>query len=126
MAHYFMGPQILAKTGSTGANTHDGVWVPSGASRFCAQFINEVLGATPTVDFIFQGSVDGGATWYAIPYVTAATDTLAVAAITVTGLGGSVVWLDLSGGSRFFSKIRCVTTNNTNVTYRAELYCEVL
>jgi len=126
VAHYFNGPQVLAPAGSTGNKTLAGVWVQPGASRFCMQFVNEVLGATPTVDFQFQGSVDGGTTWTAVPYVTAASNTLATAAVTVTGLGATVLWMDLAVFSRFFSMFRCVTTNNTNVTYRAELYTEVV
>ena len=120
----FVGPKNLAPTGTTGANTHQSVFVEPGTRGLAAQFVVEVIGGTPTVTFLFQGSFDN-VNFYPIPYFTAANDTVSAAGIAVTSVAGSVVYLDTAGGSRFFEWVRCVTTSNTNVTYRAELYCNV-
>ena len=112
---------ILAPSGSTGNIT--GASTDSGPAPgpICCQFVVEAVGATPTVTFKFQGSVDD-TNWYDLAYFTDSSDTKATAAITVTGTGGSVVFLDTVNSGRMYSGYRVVTTANTNVTFRAELY----
>lgn len=112
---------ILAPSGSTGDNTHDPVGAGTGPSRVCCQFVVEDAGGTPTVDWKLQGSVDG-ANWYDVEYVTDASDSAAADAITVTDPGAQVIFLDVAGGSRFYLAYRLVTSSNTNITYRGELY----
>jgi len=85
------------------------------------QFVVEAAGATPTVTFKYQGSLDG-TNWYDLIYYSDANDTLSVATRVVTAVGASVQWLDTGNGSRLYRYYRVVTTADTNVTYRAELY----
>ena len=114
--------QTLAPTGTTGNNTHTAVPASNG-SRFGVQFVVEAAGATPTVTWKVQGSFDGK-NWYDLEYVTDASDTGAAATRTATAVGAQAEWLDLAGGSRFYSQFRLVTTANTNITYRGELYVQ--
>lgn len=111
----------LAATGTTGNNTHTGVDSGPAPGPIACQFVVEAVGATPTVTFKFQGSLDG-TNWYDLAYFTDASDTLSVATRTVTATGASVNFLDTVNSGRMYNKFRCVTTSNTNVTYRAELY----
>lgn len=118
-----LGRKPLAATGSTGNNTHDSVEViPGLGDQIGFQFAVEAVGATPTVTFTYQGSFDN-VNFYNIPYVLTTTAVEAVAGIAVTTVGTSIQWLALSN-VRQFRFYRCVTTANTNVTYRAELWCE--
>lgn len=110
----------LAKTGSTGNNTHGAQGAEAFSDVVAFQFVVEVAGATPTVTFKFQGSIDGN-NWYDIPYVTEASAVESQAARTVTAVGAYIEWLALTQ-NRVFRYFRCVTTANTNITYRAELY----
>lgn len=115
----------LAPTGSTGNNTHSGVGVGSGdvAGQVGFQFVVEAIGATPTITWKVQGSLDG-LTWFDVFYVTTATDTPATAAIVATTVSTVAVWLSNGGASRFYSQYRVVTSANTNVTYHAEMYVQ--
>ena len=85
------------------------------------QFVVEVIGATPTVTFKYQASLDN-VNWYDLVYFTDANDTLSVATRVVTTVGASVQWLDTGNSSRLYRYYRLVTSANTNVTYRGELY----
>ena len=114
------GPILLANAGSTGNVTGATVNAPASITQACFQFVVEAVGATPTVTFKFQGSLDG-TNWYDIPYVLASTDTLSQATQTVTAVGASISWLS-QVGFRYFTAYRVVTTANTNVTFRAELW----
>lgn len=114
---------VLAAAGSTGNNTHALAGVGAAADRIGVQFVVEAIGATPTVTWKVQGSLDG-VNWYDVVYYTDALDTLAVAARTATTVSAQVEWLDLGGGSRFYDDIRVITSSNTNVTYRCELYVQ--
>lgn len=115
----------LAATGTTGNNTHSGVRLPDDAARVAFSLIAEAIGSTPTVSWVIEVSMDGmdvtdaNSTWVAMPYVTIASDSLAVIAVVVTTVSRSTVFLD-DAGSRFFRKARLKTTLNTNVTYRGE------
>lgn len=112
--------QSLAPTGTTGNNTHPGVQA-TGAVRVAVQFVVEVAGSTPTVTWKVQGSLDGS-NWYDCEYMSDSSDTGAATTRTATAVGAQTEWLDLAGGSRFYSQYRMVTSSNTNVTYRGELY----
>lgn len=118
---------ILAPTGSTGNNTHASAVAPESAEEFVFKFVVEAVGATPTVTYKFQGSPDTGdvndanAAWFDVLYTTDATDTAAVATRAATAVGSQVEYLD-HPEMRTYRRFRCVTSANTNVTYRAEVY----
>lgn len=113
----------LAPPGSTGNNTHALTGAGSIADRIAVQFVVEAIGATPTVTWKVQGSLDG-INWYDVEYVSDSSDTGAAATRTATTVSSQVEWLDLAGSSRFYDDIRLITSANTNVTYRAELYVQ--
>ena len=120
--------QYLAAAGTTGNNT--GAWVglltADDVEAVGFQFVVEAAGATPTVTWKIQGSLDG-TNAYDIAYVTDATDTSAVATRTATATGAQVNFLNKGPGeSRAYKYYRVVTTSNTNITYRCEMwaYCE--
>lgn len=114
---YILNP--LAAAGSTGNTTHNSVALDA-METIGFQFVVEAVGGTPTVTFKFQGSPDN-VNWYDVAYVTDASDTLSVAARTVTATGGSIQFLS-NPVARRYKYYRCVTSANTNVTYRAESY----
>lgn len=117
----FSGPTLLAPAGSTGNNTHAAKGAsPGDSSKHAFQFVIEAVGGTPTVTFKVQGSFDG-TNWFDVAYVTDASDTLAVTALTKTGVGAYLVFV-ANPAARFYSQFRLVTSANTNVTYRCELY----
>lgn len=97
--------------------------IPQGSSnaQVACQFVVEAAGATPTVTFKVQGSLDG-TNWYDLMYVTDASDTASAAGRTVTAVGASVNFLDVANGARQYTQFRLVTSANTNITYRGELY----
>lgn len=109
----------LAPTGSVGNNTHAAVTISS-FGEIAFQFVVEVAGATPTVTYKFQGTEDG-VNWYDLTYVTDATDAAAQAARTATAVGAQIEFLD-NPAERHYVQFRCVTSLNTNVTYRAEAW----
>lgn len=109
----------LADSGSTGDVTHTGVRMAN-YETLALCFEVESIGATPTVDFKFQGSLDG-TNWYDLSYVTDASDTAAVAARTVTAVG-QFIQFPSNVVSRRYQFIRLVTASNTNVTYTAYAY----
>lgn len=119
-----IGKSLLAPAGSTGNNTHTAVQYARGGDLgwVAFQFVVEAVGATPTVTFKFQGSLDN-VNWYDILYVTDGSDTASAATRAVTAVGASLAYLDNSQ-VRQYKFFRCVTTANTNVTYHAELYAE--
>lgn len=116
------GPKSLAPAGSTGSQTHAGTIAESNGSAVAFQFFVEVIGATPTVTFKYQGSLDG-LTWTDVTYVSVTTDTLATATQTVTAVGTTVNFLQNSG-VRNWNYFRLVTSANTNVTYSAEVWVQ--
>jgi hypothetical protein len=124
-------PQIreytLAATATTGNNTHTSVAVNEDAESVAMRFIVEAIGGTPTVTWKIQGSLydsgtsDANSSWFDIPFVTDANETVSTTARTATAVGAQVQWLVAGVGRRFFRKFRLVTTSNTNVTYSALL-----
>lgn len=115
--------KVLFPTGTTTASTGNSVELETIVQNgvVACQFVVEAVGATPTVTFKYQGSLDN-VNWYDMIYFTDANDTLSVATRTVTGTGASVNFLDVANSSRYYKYYRCVTSSDTNVTYRAELY----
>lgn len=111
---------LAAPAGTTGNNTGNSIRLPDYLT-LAAQFVVEVAGATPTVTWKFQGSIDG-TNWYDLAYVTDASDTISAATRTATAVGAQVNFADLANTSRKYKFVRCVTTANTNITYRAEIY----
>jgi hypothetical protein len=120
MAIVYEGPFPSAPAGSTGNNTHSSLHVGSDYSSIVMQFVVEAIGATPTVTFKWQGSPDN-TNWYDIAYTTDASDTLATAARTVTAAGASIQFT-ASPSMRRYKYYRLVTSANTNITYRGEIY----
>jgi hypothetical protein len=117
------GPHLLAPKASTGSNTHAGFRADLSSDNLIVQFVVEAIGATPTVTWKIQGSMDSpdGVTgnWYDCGYFTDAVVTDAVAARTATAVGAQVEFLN-----RPFKWFRLVTSANTNVTYHGELYID--
>jgi hypothetical protein len=119
---------LLAPSGTTGNNTHTSIGITDANARLAVALIVEAVGATPTVTWKAQVSIDdtsvsdANSTWYDLIYFTPTTnDTAAVATRAVTAVGSDVVFPDTANDARFWRKVRVVTSLNTNVTYRAEL-----
>lgn len=105
----------LANPGTTGNNTHQITTNEAqDADRKVLQILVEAVGGTPTATFTWEGSVDG-ANWVPVSYVTAASSTESQAAVVLTAVGVTLLWL--AGPSRFFRFFRVRVTANTNVTY---------
>lgn len=111
---------LLAPIGATGNNTHPAVAVTGSTAQVAVQFVVEAAGGTPTVTWKVQGSMDG-TNWYDVFYDTDASDTGAAATRTATAVGAQLEFVDLAA-SRFYNWYRAVTTSNTNITYRVELW----
>lgn len=109
----------LAPSGSTGNGTGATCQV-QGYDALAFQFVVENAGATPTVTFKFQGSLDG-TNWYDMAYITDANDTTSTTTKTVTAQGASVMFLD-NPVARKYKFARVVVSSNTNITYRAEAW----
>lgn len=120
MANY-SGVQYLASPGTTGNVTGSAVQVDPGFENVGFQFVVEAVGATPTVTYKVQGSLDNS-NWSDISYITASSDTAASTTQTATGVGATTFFLNQNNENRFFQYFRIVTSANTNVTFRAELY----
>ena len=111
--------QKLAAAGTTGNNTHTAVPVDPDVETVAFQFNVSAIGATPTVTFKYQGTVDG-TNWFDVFYVTDSSDTASVATRVVTAPGSSIQWLS-NVSVRKYTQYRCVTTANTNITYNADV-----
>jgi hypothetical protein len=121
---------VLAAPATTGNNTHTGVeYKPPGDGGYSFvgfQFVIEVAGATPTVTFQWQGSFDN-LTYDPCTYFltntainTVASEVLGTAIVqTAVGSYRSHLAFPNIRGWRFF---RCVTSANTNITYRASMF----
>lgn len=117
-----MNVRTLAPAGSTGNAT-----LPAGSGlstkplgTVALQFVVEAIGATPTVTFKFQGSLDG-VNWNDVLYLPAGSDTATAATQVATTVSAVAVFVDRVT-ERQYKFYRVVTTANTNVTFRAELY----
>lgn len=106
-------------TPQTGVATHNSV-ITDAMETIVFQFVVDTIGATPTITYKWQGSPDG-TVWYDVAYVTDASDTLSVAARTVTAVGATVQFLSNPVARRYL-RYRLVTSANTNITYHAEVF----
>lgn len=115
--------QFLAPAATTGNNTSAAFYTGNARETgvVALQFVVEVAGATPTITFKYQGSLDG-VNWTDLSYIPANTNVAATATQTVTTTGLTLNFLDQTNANRHFPQIRLVTSANTNVTYRAEMY----
>lgn len=117
---------LIPTAASSGNNTHPGIRIEPGQG---IGFLFEVVtaGATPTVTWKVQGSIDSddiadaSAAWFDVLYVTDASDTATSAAIVSTVVGKRVIWL-ANTGARMYRRLRLVTSANTNITYRASAH----
>ena len=100
---------------ATGATTRVG---PNETVAF--EFEITAIGATPTITFKYQGSLDG-TNWYDVAYVTDANDTVSVATRVVTTVGTSVQFLS-NPVARRYDYYRVVPSANTNVTWKASAW----
>jgi len=114
-----MDPVTLAPTGSVGTLTGEKVALPEDADRLAVQLVVEAIGATPTISWKAQVSVDG-TNWSDARYITEASETAAVAVVTRTAVGQDTIFVLI--GDRGWRFYRLVVTANTNVTYRASGY----
>lgn len=116
--------QVLAATGRTGPNTDGPVTVSDPVSWVALEFVVEVAGSTPTITAKLQGSFAPSSTaagaYVDCQLLPSASDT-SVSSFTQTGVGTYVYFVSLSH-SRMFRHFQLVTSANTNVTYRANLY----
>lgn len=108
-------------SGRTGNATSAGAEIdtPPGGAPVALLFVVEAVGATPTVTYKWQGSLDNS-TWEDVPYILSSSATEAVAARVRTTTGPDTLFLALPT-ARFYRYYRCVVSANTNVTYRALL-----
>lgn len=120
------GPLTLAPSGSTGNNTHTGIFSPSAEDTFAVVLKAEAVGATPTITWKVQGSFTGGSNageWQDIQLLPTNTDTSAGTITLASPVANDTSFAHCSlASSRFFRYYRLVTSANTNVTYRADIY----
>lgn len=118
----------LAPVGSTSNNTHASVPITQEIDTLAFEFEITAVGGTPTVTFKIQGSADGAevpdasSDWFDLMVLPAGSDT-ALASDTKTAVGVYEYYSDME--RRPVSKVRLVTSANTNVTYEGELYGDV-
>lgn len=110
----------LAPVGSTGNNTHAAVTLPDRYDGLVMQMNVTAVGATPTITYKFQGSMDA-TTWFDVAYVTDANDTVAVATRSMTSVTSQIQFLS-NPVARSYKYLRLVTSANTNVTYNADAF----
>jgi len=117
--------QLAAPAGSTGNNTHQSVGLSQLAIAVCLEFRVTAVGATPTITYIIQGSLDevtvddADSNWVSLLVYPAASDTGTASPAAVTVVNSFLHYL---GSTRFAKKIRIVTSANTNVTYEASVH----
>jgi len=116
----------LAPAGSTGTATHASVTTDADLDSLSLEFEITAVGATPTISWLFQGSndpvdvTDANSDWHSLEVLPddAATELATVQTKTAVGVYGASV--DLK--RRPVTKVRLVTSANTNVTYEAEAF----
>jgi|SRR5581483_3159294 len=119
----------LTASAQTGNNTHAGVQINS-YNAIAFQLVAEAVGATPTITWKIQASVDdlsvsdGNARWFDVGYITDASDTISTTTRTFgsPSAGQSQVSFLSNPVARKYRRWRVVTSANTNVTYRVEAY----
>jgi hypothetical protein len=120
MGFVFDGPHYSHPVGSTGNSTGSSVSIGANYQAIAMVFTVSAIGATPTVTWKFQGSIDG-TNWFDVAYITDAVDTLSVATEVDTTVSQSVHFL-ANPSARKYKFFRCVTSANTNVTYNSAIY----
>ena len=114
----------LAALSSTGNNTHASVPTDEREGLIQIQFRITAVGATPTITFKVQGSYDPPATpdassdWADLE-LDPLDNTAANTSFTKTAVGATDLAVPVQDQP---TKIRLVTSANTNVTYDAEVY----
>jgi len=114
---------VLAPVGSTGNNTHAGLFVGEMYAGIGGDFVVEAVGATPTVTFEIEGSFDG--TFWHKWLMREGDGTTLPTTLTKTAVGHYDFFPEASvGGSalKLFPWVRLITTANTNVTYSCGAY----
>jgi hypothetical protein len=107
-------------TGSTGNSSAVVQHTDGMGDNIAIDFTVEAVGATPTVSWIVEGSLDG-VTWNTVPLLVSNTATAGSTAVVVqTTVGKQQRWLD-GLIVRFYTSFRVTTTLNTNVTYSSRL-----
>lgn len=123
----FVGPILMANTGTTGNNTHTSVGLSAAAKHAAFAFIVEVAGGGPTVTYVFEGTLDpqavsdANALWFPLIVLPSNNDTATATPAAATTVGAKVHYL-AQAHSRFIRRARVVTSANTNITYRCELH----
>lgn len=113
-------------TVAAGVGNSTGTFTPAtngfaGAKRVGFIVNITAIGGTPTITYKFQGSPDGGLTWYDLATVKPdATVASSNAAITATTVSQEVRYVD-GLDKRFFDGYRINVSANTNVTFNAKL-----
>ena len=119
------GPHIMAPVGSTGNNTHASVNVHPSPDKLAAVLVVEAVGATPTITVKVQGTMDsatdGSANWFDLAVQEPGSDTATATPSAKTAVGSYPLYLS-NAHLKFVRRVRIVTSANTNVTYRGELY----
>lgn len=118
----------MANPGSTGNNTHAGINADQNfdAETLDLEFEITAVGATPTVSWLYQGSMDGpdvadsASDWFALEVLP--SDAAAELATVQTKTAVGVYASSLELARRPIRKIRLVTSANTNCTYEADAY----
>lgn len=111
----------LAAKGTTGLGRKSAAQVEGLGRRLAIEFEVEAVGATPTVTYTVQGSLDG-TNWFDLQYVTEDSAVAAAkTAIVTTAVSKKFVYLD-GLDKRFFRHVAVNVTANTNVTYSARVH----
>lgn len=117
----------LAAAGSTGNNTHASVPLDRDldADALALEFKITAVGATPTITFKFQGSLDdpgvsdANSDWFD---VSVDPEDGTASAVSFVKTAVAVLQYALQLQAKPLRKIRLVTSANTNVTYQADAY----
>lgn len=116
----FLQTVLALPSGTTGNVNGASVSVPPEVEQIAVQYVVEAVGATPTVTFVTQVSLDG-TNWFAALTLGDTNDTPAASSKTMTAVGVQHEYIDL-GVARDWPFLRVVTSANTNSTVRAEVY----
>lgn len=116
----------LAPSGSTGNNTHSSVALSAQTKSITALCRITNAGATPTVTFALQGSIDdpsvadGASNWFSLSVrkIDNTSKVTLVLSDTQTAVGGYAYAVPEDVAVR---KVRLAVSANTNITYTAEL-----
>jgi hypothetical protein len=111
---------VLAPTATTATHTHGPVAVTeTGHNLVALEFIVEVTGGTPTVTCKLQGGFDG--TNFMDVFILPGNIDTAVATFTQTAVG-CYIYFVAQKHTRGYPQYQIVTSANTNITYRANLW----